>query len=263
VISAENSDRSEPRLSAALEGSLAGRMAVVTGASSGIGRAIAEELASRGASLCLLGRRPEILRTIAPGLSAGARKLVYKMDLAEAVDIQKLAHNLAREGSGADILVHSAGVISLGDLEEAPVEEFDRQISINLRAPYLLTRTLLAQLKARRGQIVFINSSAGICAVPGSGSYSATKHGLTGLADSLRAEVNGQVRVTSIFTGSTATPMQASLHALKCRAYAPETLIQPEDVASVVCHVLTLPRTVELTAVHMRPAQPPGLPGTG
>lgn len=239
------------------EPSLAGRMAVVTGASSGIGRAIAEEIAARGASLCLLGRRPEILLQVAPRMAEDAKKLVYPIDLADSGEIEKLAVHLLKEGSAADILVHCAGVIALGEVEDAPLEDFDRQIAINLRAPFVLTRTLLPQLKARRGQIVFINSSAGVCAVPGSGQYSATKHGLAGFADSLRAEVSGQVRVTSVFTGTTATPMQASLHALKRRAYAPETLIQPEDVAAVVCHVLSLPETVELTAIHMRPAQPP------
>lgn len=240
------------------ESTFAGRMAIITGASSGIGRAIAEELAARGASLCLIGRRPELLTSLAPRSAEGAKKFVYKIDLAEAAEIESLVPRMTHDGIAADILVHSAGVIFLGNVEEAPLEDFERQISINLRAPYLLTRALLPQLKASRGQIIFINSSAGLCAVPGSGSYSAAKHGLAALADSLRAEVNGQVRVTSVFTGSTATPMQASLHALKRRAYVPETLIQPEDVASVVCHVLSLPRTVELTAIHMRPGQPPG-----
>ena len=235
---------------------LVGRTALITGASSGIGRAIAEALAARGASLCLIGRRPDRLRSVAPDSRQGM-KSVYQVDLAEAADIESLAVKMADDGIAADILVHCAGVIALGNLEEAPLEEFDRQININLRAPYLLTRALLPQLKARRGQIIFINSTAGVNAVPGSGPYSAAKHGLAGLADSLRAEVSGQVRVTSVFTGSTATPMQASLHALKQRVYQPETLIQPEDVAFVVAHLLYLPATAELTAVHMRPAQPP------
>lgn len=239
------------------EPSLAGRMAVVTGASSGIGRAIAEEIAARGASLCLVGRRPEVLLQVAANLSDGARKLIYRLDLADSGEIEKLADHLTREGGAADILVHCAGVISLGDTQDASAEDFDRQIAVNLKAPFVLTRTLLPQLLARRGQVVFINSSAGVSAVPGSGAYSATKHGLAGLADSLRAEVSGRVRVTSVFTGNTATPMQASLHALKRRAYKPENLIQPEDVAAVVGHLLTLPGTVELTAIHMRPAQPP------
>ncbi len=236
---------------------LAGRMAVVTGASSGIGRAIAERLAALGASLCLLGRRPEALQQIAPCLDDGARKLIYQIDLAADGAIESLPDRLARDGIETDFLVHSAGVISLGALEHASIGAFDRQIDVNVRAPYRLTQALLSQLKSRHGQIVFINSMAGVSAVPGSSQYSATKHALRALADSLRAEVYGQVRVTSVFTGNTATPMQAWLHAAKRRAYVPENLIQPEDIASVVCHVLSLPATVELTAIHMRPAMPP------
>ena len=251
--------RDEPELQACASPveSLAGRMAVVTGASSGIGQAIAEDLAARGASLCLVGRRPEALQCIARNLRNGARKLIYQIDLGMPGEIETLPASLRRDGGAADILVHSAGIISLGDFDNAPIDDFDRQINVNLKAPYLLTQALLPQLKSRRGQVVFINSSAGACAVPGSGPYSASKHGLKGLADSLRAEVNGQVRVTSVFAGSTATPMQASLHAAKGRAYDPDALIQPEDVASVVGHVLSLPKTVELTDIHMRPAKRP------
>ena len=236
---------------------LAGQTALITGASSGIGRAIAVELAARGASLCLLGRRPAVLQEIALRLAPDARTWVYRTDLAESGGIDKLRESLARDGAEPTILVHSAGVIALGPLEQASLADFDRQLNVNVRAPYALTQALLGGLKARRGQIVFINSSAGVSAVPGSGQYSATKHALRALADSLRAEVNGQVRVTSVFTGATATPMQRSLHAAKGRPYTPETLIQAEDVAAVVGHVLSLPRSVELTAIHMRPALPP------
>jgi NADP-dependent 3-hydroxy acid dehydrogenase YdfG len=236
---------------------LAGQTALITGASSGIGRAIAVELAARGASLCLLGRRPAVLQDIALRLAPDACKWVYRTDLVDSEEIEKLRGSLARDGAEPTVIVHSAGVIALGPLEQASLADFDRQLNVNVRAPYALTQALLGGLKARRGQIVFINSSAGVSAVPGSGQYSATKHALRALADSLRAEVNGQVRVTSVFTGATATPMQRSLHAAKGRAYAPETLIQAEDVAAVVVHVLSLPRTVELTDIHMRPAQPP------
>ena len=242
-----------------IEADLRGRLAVVTGASSGIGRAIAEELAARGASLCLVGRRPEKLNVIAPRMDGGARKLVYKVDLEVDAGIERLPGDLLRDGAEVDILVHSAGIILLGSTGNAPIADFDRQMNINLRGPYRLTQALLPQLKSRRGQIVFINSSAGARAVPGSGAYSVSKHGLRGLADSLRGEINGIVRVTSVFTGTTATPMQRSLHAAKGRAYAPENLIQPADVASVVSHVLSLPQTVEVTEIHMRPAMSPCL----
>jgi NADP-dependent 3-hydroxy acid dehydrogenase YdfG len=256
MILSASRQQPNPESAASLMGSLAGQLAVVTGASSGIGRAIAEELAARGAFLCLLGRRPEVLRNIAPQLEEGVGKFVYRVDL-DSGEIGSLPDKLLADCGGADILVHSAGMIALGTLENATFDDFDRQLNVNLKAPFRLTQALLPQLKSRRGQVVFINSSAGVSAVAGSAIYSASKYGLKGLADSLRAEVNGLVRVTSLFAGTTATPMQESLHADKGRAYAPETLIQPKDVASVVGHLLSLPRTVEIADVHMRPALPP------
>lgn len=237
--------------------SLAGETAVVTGASSGIGRAIAAELAARGASLCLLGRRDALLEEMALPLGRGAWKRVFRVDLAAETDVVEATHRLTQEGVEPSILVHSAGVIALGSCERASLADFDRQWNVNVRAPYALTQALLEGLKRRSGQVVFINSSAGVSAVPESGQYSATKHALSALADALRGEVNGIVRVASVFTGTTATPMQSALHAAKGRPYRPETLLQPEDVAAVVGQLLSLPRTAEVTAVHMRPAAPP------
>jgi NADP-dependent 3-hydroxy acid dehydrogenase YdfG len=256
MILSASRQQPNPEAASSLAKSLAGRLAVVTGASSGIGGAIAGELAARGASLCLLGRRPKILQNIAPQLEEGVGKFIYQVDL-DGGEIGSLPGKLLRDCGEADILVHSAGMIALGTLQNATLDDFDRQLNINLIAPFRLTQALLPQLKSRGGQVVFINSSAGVSAVAGSAAYSASKFGLKGLADSLRAEVNGLVRVTTVFTGTTATPMQESLHADKGRAYAPETLIQPEDVASVVGHLLSLPRNVEITDIHMRPAMPP------
>jgi NADP-dependent 3-hydroxy acid dehydrogenase YdfG len=259
MISAEPSyQQTEGRACRAPTRRLAGRMAVLTGASSGIGRAIAEELAAAGASLCLVGRRPQMLREVAPCMAEDARRMVYQVDLAAREQIEAFATSFVRDGGQADILVHGAGVISIGALENASADDFDWQLSVNVRAPYILTKALLPLVKNRRGQIVFVNSNAGLCAVAGSGQYSASKHALTGLADSLRGEVNGQVRVMSVYAGSTATPMQAALHVAKRRVYAPELLIQPKDVASLVVHALSLPRSVEVTALHMRPGASPG-----
>jgi len=143
-----------------------------------------------------------------------------------------------------DLLLHCAGTITLGRMESAPLEAFDRQYRINVRAPFALTQALLPMLKTRRGQVVFINSSAGINAMPNVGQYAATKHALKAVADSLRAEVNAEgVRVLSVYPGRTATPMQASVHEREGKAYIPERLMQPEDVAGVVINALCLPRT--------------------
>ena len=109
-------------------------------------------------------------------------------------------------------------------------------------------------LRKRRGQVVFINSTAGLNASAGVGLYSATKHALKALADSLRAEVNSDgVRVLSVYPGRTAIPMQAAIIASEGRAYLPEKLLQPDDVAATVVSALMLPRTAEVTDVKIRP----------
>ncbi|MDQ7844469.1 MAG: SDR family NAD(P)-dependent oxidoreductase [Armatimonadota bacterium] len=239
---------------------LSGRTAVVTGASSGVGRAIALALAAEGAAVCLVGRRVEALEDVAAqARSTAARVLTYPTDLAEDAEVAALADRLREEVGGVDLLVHGAGEIALGPIDQAPVELFDRQYRINVRAAYLLTQELLPLLRSRRGQVVFLNSSAGLSGRAGSAQYAATKHALRAVADSLRDEVNADgVRVLSVFLGRTATPMQAAVHQAEGRAFHPERLIRPEDVASIVISALVLPPSVEVTDITLRPLQKSG-----
>ncbi len=240
----------------------ADQTAVVTGASSGIGKAIALGLAARGTTVCLVGRQQETLAAVANSARKAARVLIFQTDLTKDDEIRDLTGKIKRDLPGVDLLIHSAGVISLGRLESESAETFDWQYRTNVRAPYVLTQALLPMLKARRGQIVFINSSAGLNARSSVGQYAATKHALRAFADSLREEVNpAGVRVLSVYLGRTASPMQAALHEKEGKAYHPEQLLQPEDVASVVINALTLPRTAEVTDVSIRPMVKPTQPG--
>jgi NADP-dependent 3-hydroxy acid dehydrogenase YdfG len=234
---------------------LAEQIAIVTGASSGIGKAIALSLATQGITLCLVGRKLERLEAVAENARATAlRVLCYRADLTLDDDIRNLTAHLQRDYRHVDLLIHSAGVISIGPLEATPVKDLDWQYRTNVRAPYVLTQALLPMLRPHRGQIVFINSSAGLNARAGLGPYTATKHALKAFADSLRDEVNADgMRVLSVFLGRTASPMQAAVHKMEGRAYHPELLMQPEDVAAVVTNVLGLPRSAEVTDIFIRP----------
>ena len=146
----------------------------------------------------------------------------------------------------------------MGPHGTAPVADLDRQYQTNVRGPYLLIQALLPLLRACRGQVVFVNSTVGLEARAGVGQYASTQHALRAIADALRAEVNADgVRVLSLFLGRTASPMQAAIHKLEGRAYYPERLLQPEDVASVVISVLSLPRTAEVTDISIRPMLKP------
>jgi len=233
-----------------------GQVAVVSGSSSGIGKAIAVALASRGASLCLLGRNHHRLAKAEEELAAASagQILRYAVDLTQDREIEELAKRVRAEFGGVDMLIHGAGIISLGKIVSSPVSEFDAQYRTNVRAVYSLTQAMLPLLQPRRGQIVFLNSTAGLTAGANIAQYSATKHALKAMADSLREEINSEgLRVLSVFLGRTATPMQASVHAMEGKVYDPNELLQPEDVASVVLNALSLPKTAEVTEIRIRP----------
>ena len=232
-----------------------GQTAVITGASSGIGKAIALGLAREGVRLCLIGRNLEALMVVAENARRTTNQVQnYQADLAVEDNVTKLTQSLFRDLGHIDVLVHSAGVNSRGEIQSASIKDFDMQYLINVRAPYVLTQAVLPLLRPVRGQIVFLNSSVGLNAKAGLGQYAATKHALKAIADSLREEVNPEgLRVLSVFLGRTASLMQAALHECEGREYHPERLMKPEDVASVVIHALSLPRSAEVTDVVVRP----------
>jgi NAD(P)-dependent dehydrogenase (short-subunit alcohol dehydrogenase family) len=238
---------------------LAGRVAVVTGASSGIGRAIALALSRQGVQLCLVGRNPITLSETVAACRPFSKVTSFEIDLTVEENLKPLFLHLEREAGRLDILVHSAGAFHQAPMEAARIEDFDVQFATNVRAPYVLTQRLLPLLTTSRGQIVFINSSVGLVAKrPEVGQYSATKHALKAIADSLREEVNPKgIRVMTLYLGRTATPMQEALFEQEGREYHPETLLQPEDVASVVVHALMVPATAEVTDISMRPMRNP------
>lgn len=239
--------------------SLYRRIGVITGATSGIGKAIALGLAQEGVNLCLIGRRADALADVLEDVRArAAQARAYKVDLADDEAVEGLTRDLQRDCEGVDILVHSAGVISLGPFETSPVANLDSQYRTNLRAPFVLTQMLLPMVRKRKGQIVFINSSAGVATRPGLSQYSATKHALKAVADCLRVEVNAdEVRVLSVYPGRTATPQQAAVHEHEGKPYLPQRLLQPEDVASVVIQALKAEATAEVTDINVRSFRKP------
>jgi short-subunit dehydrogenase len=163
-----------------------------------------------------------------------------------------------------DVLVHSAGALHLGSVEAAGWEDLDELYRVNLRAPFLLTRACLSLLKESRGQVVFVNSTAGLVAGADNALYAATKQALRSLAGSLRDHLNPYgVRVLSVYPGRTASPMQRRVHAFERRPYDAEALLQPSDVAAMIVAALALPRTAEVTDVMVRPLAKPSLGRSG
>ncbi len=230
------------------------RIAVISGASSGIGRAVALALARTGVKLCVIGRDPDRLAQTVAAAQSFAPATSFLLDLTREEQLQPILEFLKNEGH-VDILFHGAGVIEQESLAHAGVEHFDRQYAINVRVPYLLTQRLLPLLVKARGQVVFVNSSAGLAVNrPEITQYAATKHALRALADGLRAEMNPLgVRVLSVYLGRTATAMQEALFKQEARPYHAERLLQPEDVATMVLAALALPPSAEVTDISIRP----------
>ncbi|MCB1032694.1 MAG: SDR family NAD(P)-dependent oxidoreductase [Acidobacteria bacterium] len=238
---------------------LRGQTALITGASGAIGGAIARELAKHGAELLLCGRDRQRLESLAGAVRGEASRVeVLVADLAEDEGLSEAAHAAANHFDGVDLLIHSLGLFIGGKVEDSPVEELDLLYRVNLRSPYQLTRLLLPSLKERQGQIVFMNSSAGTGADrPNYSGYAAAKSGLTALTNALRGEINAHgVRVLAVYPGRTASAMQAEVHRFEGRSYDPARWLQPEDVAAATVHALTLPRTAEVTDLHIRPMLP-------
>jgi short-subunit dehydrogenase len=174
---------------------LSGSTVLLTGATGGIGHAIARALAERGASLLLSGRRTDVLSPLAAELDGRA----LAVDLSEPGDVERLIG----EAGDVDVLVANAALPASGLLETFSVQEIDRALAVNLRAPVLLAHGLLPGMLARRaGHLVFVSSTAGKVSSPGSSVYSATKYGLRGFAGGLRAELASRgVGVSTVFPG--------------------------------------------------------------
>ena len=234
--------------------SLEGRVCAVTGASSGIGRALAIALVRSGAHVVAIARSQERLDSLVVEANGSGTVFPLVADLADDRGLESAATGVLARGDRLDVLVHCAGTINLEGLASAPASELDRQYAVNLRAPVALTRALLPALERARGQVVFVNSSAALKASADNVLYAVTKAGLRAFADGLRDAVNRDgIRVLTVYVGRTATPMQAYVHESEGRPYRADILLQPDDVAQSVVAALVLPSSGELTELSIRP----------
>ncbi|WP_460802351.1 SDR family oxidoreductase [Microbacterium sp. GXF6406] len=223
---------------------------LITGAGSGIGAALAQRLHDRGDDLVLLARdagRARELASRSPRAATLVGDLAQPGRLSWAFSKQPLPERI-------DSLVHVAGVVDLGPVADLPSSLWEQQLAVNLVAPAELTRLMLPVLRVSRGQVLFVNSGAGLRANADWGAYAASKHGLKALADALRAEeAEHGVRVTTVYPGRTATPMQEKVHRQEGADYVAERFIDPESVATSILTALDLPRDAQITDLSIRP----------
>jgi NADP-dependent 3-hydroxy acid dehydrogenase YdfG len=244
-----------------MSGSLAGKVALVTGASSGIGEAAALALAAAGASVAVSGRRKERLDDLVRRIeAAGGKGLALPGDVSVEADATRSVEDAVARFGRLDILVNSAGVNEAGGVESLPVEQWRRVIDINLMGTIYTCRAAFPHMKAQGGgDIVNISSTAGRRAGWRFASYSTSKFGLTGFTESLRQE-GGQVgiRVSIVEPGATATEIASSISDPAWRAAIEhhthkEGAMEPADIVDAIMLVVQLPRRANVTRILIQP----------
>lgn len=248
--------------------SLQGTVALVTGASSGIGAATARTLATRGAKVALLARRADRLRALAEEIrTSGAEAIVLEADIAHQQQADAAIEQLVATFGRLDIVINNAGVSFVGPVEEAPAEEWSRMIEVNLEGLLHVTRAALPHLVSaaqdsprRVADVVTISSTAGRVARPGQAVYALTKAGANAFSESLRQELQPKrVRVGVVAPGTVDTELASHLRDGVREAVARQLegmeLLRPQDIADAVTYMVTRERRVAVNEMLVRAAE--------
>lgn len=234
-----------------MENKLAQQTALITGAGSGLGVAIARALAVEGARCVLAGRRLEQLQMVSAKIkAAGGEACAIVTDVSDENQIESLVQASAKIFGGIDILVNNAGLFRLAPFAETSTELLDQMLAVNLRGAFLLCRAVWPHLLQRGGgQIVNISSAAGVEGYVNSAAYSATKFGLNGLSEALALEGKPHnIRVFAVCPGAVETPIwegQASAEVMR-------RMMKPEPVAELVRWLVTSPPQLDFDPVVIR-----------
>lgn len=240
------------------------RVAMVTGASSGIGRAIALRLAQEGYCLALCARRWERLEDLQAKLQSwGGEVLIQAVDLRKESDILAFMAAIRQRWGGIDVLINNAGLGHKQSLLEGDTEAWRDMLEVNVLALCVCTREAIRNMRQRdgRGHVVHISSMSAHRVPAGSGVYSATKYAVRSLTEGLRQELREaglNIRVSSISPGYVETEFAAQYHKSQAKAealYSQYPMLQPEDIASTVAYILSQPDHVQIHDVLLRPTQ--------
>jgi NADP-dependent 3-hydroxy acid dehydrogenase YdfG len=244
-----------------MAGQLAGKVALVTGASSGIGAAAARTMATAGASVALFGRRQDRLEALAADIEAtGGTALAISGDIAIEAEAMGAVEKTVQTLGCIDILINSAGVNEAGGVESLTLDQWRRVLDINLMGTLFACKAAVPHMKAQAaGDIINISSTSGRRAAGLFGPYSTSKFGVTGLTEGLRQEV-GQagIRVAIIEPGATETEIAGSItdpgwQEMIRQHVSKEGAMQPDDIAEAIMFILTLPRRANVSQLLIRP----------
>jgi NADP-dependent 3-hydroxy acid dehydrogenase YdfG len=247
---------------------LDGTVALVTGASSGIGRATARRLAAEGAAVVVAARRQDRLAELAAAIGAdGGRALAVAADLTDRAQAENVVERAVAELGRLDTVVNNAGVMLLGPAQGSPVEDWDTMIALNVQAQLYVTRAALPHLvraaadgPRRVADVVTVSSTAGRVARPGAGVYALTKFGVAAFSESLRQELISQrVRVSVVEPGTVDTELvthnRDEVRAAAERQTAAIEPLRPEDIADAVTYIVTRDRRVAVNELLVRAAE--------
>jgi NADP-dependent 3-hydroxy acid dehydrogenase YdfG len=231
------------------------RVAVITGASSGIGEATARALAADGHRLALLARRADRIEELAADLGNGA--IAITADVTDRDSLVSAAERVRGEFGGADILVNNAGVMLLGPFDSEHGDELRQMVEVNLLGAMTATEVFLDQLRDGGGDLVNISSVAGRTARAFGSGYNATKWGLNGWSEALRQELLPDIRVMVIEPGAVATELtdhitESSVKEATEKFYG-EVAITAADIAEIIAFAVSRPRRVNLNEILVRP----------
>ena len=240
---------------------LKGKVALLTGASSGIGEAAAFALAEAGATVAVSARRADRLMALVEKIeSAGGKAIALAGDVADEVAAGAAVEDTVKQLGRIDILVNSAGVIQAGGVESLPTSEWRRVIDINLMGTLYCCKAAIPHMKRQgAGDIVNISSTSGRRAAGLFGPYSTSKFGLTGLTEGMRQEVgNAGIRVCIIEPGATATEVAEGISNPTMRDamrshVSKEGAMAPSDVAAAIAFVVSLPPRANVSTMLIRP----------
>ncbi len=251
--------------------SLDGTVALVTGASSGIGHATALSLAARGATVALVARRTDRLEELAATITAdGGTALTLTADVVDAEQARAAVARTVEELGRLDTVVNNAGVMLLGPVVDAPVEEWDRMVDLNVKGLLYVAHAALPHLLAaaedgprRVADLVNVSSVAGRVARNGSGVYNATKHAVGAFSESLRQEVTRRhVRVSLVEPGAVATELVShnrdEVQETINQRFADMERLESQDIAEAVEFIVTRPRRVAVNELLVRPTEQEG-----
>jgi NADP-dependent 3-hydroxy acid dehydrogenase YdfG len=235
-------------------------VAVITGASSGIGAATARALAAHGYQLALLARQADRLQQLATEVGTNTR--VVAADITDRDALLAAADRVQQELGRADVQVNNAGVMLLGPFGTEQREEARRMVEVNLLGAMTATEVFLNQLREGGGDLINISSLAGRTARAGNAAYAATKWGMNGWSEALRQELQPDIRVTIIEPGAVATELTDHITNLTVKQtseqFYAQLAITAEDVAEVIAFAVTRPRRMTLNEILLRPTAQPG-----